>query len=139
MKYLLDTNACIRYINGRAPNLRVVFHSKAYSDIVVSSITKAEMYFGSQKSQTPERSQAKQEEFFQNIDSLPFDDDAAEEYGSIRAYLEGRGTLIGPHDMLIAAIARANGLIVVTRNTRHFSRIPGLNVEDWEVEQGFPN
>jgi len=97
------------------------------------------MYFGSQKSQTPERSRAEQEAFFQNIDCLPFDDDAAEEYGSIRAYLERLGTPIGPHDMLIAAIARAKGLIVVTRNTRHFSRIHGLNVEDWEVEHGIPN
>lgn len=134
MRYLLDTNVCIGYINGRAPRIRQIFHSKSFSDIVVSSITKGEMYFGSQKSQTPERSRAEQEEFFQNIDSLPFDDDAAEEYGIIRAYLEMRGMPIGAHDMLIAAIARANGLIVVTHNTRHFSRIPGLNVEDWEVE-----
>lgn len=134
MRYLLDTNTCIRYTNGRAPGLRETFHSKAFSDIVVSSITKAEMYFGSQKSQRPERSRAEQEQFFEKIDSLPFDDDAAEEYGSIRAYLERRGTPIDPPDMFIAAIARANGLIVVTHNTRHFKRIPGLNVEDWEIE-----
>ena len=134
MKYLLDTNTCIRYINGRAPRLRDIFHSKAFSDIVVSSITKAEMYFGSQKSQRPDRSRAEQDEFFQNIDSLPFDDDAAEEYGSIRAYLEKRGTPIGPHDMLIAATARAKGIIVVTHNTSEFGRIPGLNFEDWELE-----
>lgn len=133
MRYLLDTNACISYINGRAPSLREMFHSKAFSEIVVSSITKAEMYFGSQKSQSPERSRAEQDIFLQNIDSLPFDDDAAEEYGSIRAYLERRGTPIGPHDMLIAAIARARGLVVVTHNAREFKRIPGLNVEDWEV------
>ena len=134
MRYLLDTNACISYMNGRAPGLREIFHRKAFSDIVVSSITKAEMYFGSRKSQTPERSRAEQEEFFQSIDSLPFDDDAAEEYGIIRAYLERRGTPIGPHDMLIAAIARANGLVVVTHNAKEFSRIPGLNIEDWEAE-----
>jgi len=134
MRYLLDTNACISYMNGRAPGLREIFHSKAFSDIVISSITKAEMYFGSQKSQIPERSRAEQEEFFQNIDSLPFDDDAAEEYGSIRAYLERHGTPIGPHDMLIAAIARAKGLVVVTHNAKEFSRIPGLNIEDWEEQ-----
>ena len=133
MKYLLDTNACIRYINGRAPRLRENFHSKAFSEIVVSSITKAEMYFGSQKSNSPERSRAEQDEFFRHIDSLPFDDAAAEEYGSIRAYLESRGTPIGPHDMLLAAAARAKGLTVVTHNTREFNRIPGLNIEDWEV------
>ena len=133
MKYLLDTNACIRYINGRAPNLREKFHSKSFSDIVISSISKAEMYFGSQKSGRPERSKAIQDEFFQDFDSLPFDDDAAEEYGSIRAFLEKRGTPIGKHDMLLAAIARAKGLIVVTHNTREFMRVPGLNVEDWEA------
>lgn len=133
MRYLLDTNACISYINGQAPSLREMFHSKAFSEIVVSSISKAEMYFGSQKSQRPERSRAEQDGFFQNIGSLPFYDAAAEEYGSIRAYLERRGTPIGPHDMLIAAIARAHGLVVVTHNVREFMRIPGLNVEDWEV------
>ena len=134
MRYLLDTNACISYINGRAPNLREMFHSKAFSEIVVSSVYKAEMYFGSQKSKRPKLSRAEQDDFFQTIDSLPFDDAAAEEYGSIRAYLERRGTPIGPHDMLIAAIARAKGLVVVTHNTKEFGRIPGLNVEDWEAE-----
>lgn len=134
MKYLLDTDTCILYINGRAPRIRENFDSKAFSDIAVSAISKAEMYFGSQKSQTPERSRALQDEFFLYIDSLPFDDDAAEEYGSIRAYLEKRGTPVGPHDMLIAATARAKGLIVVTHNTSEYSRIPGLNVEDWKVE-----
>ena len=134
MRYLLDTNTCIRYINGRAPRIRDKLHSKSYSDIVVSSITKGEMYYGSLRSDFPIRSRAKQDDFLRNFDSLPFDDDAAEEYGSIRAYLANRGTPIGRHDMLLAAIARANGLIVVTHNTREFIRIPGLNVEDWEVE-----
>ena len=134
MKYLLDTNTCIRYINGRAPRVRDQVNSKSSSDIVISSITKGEMYFGSSKSQTPERSRAKQDDFLRQFESIPFDDDAAEEYGSIRAYLEKRGSPIGKHDILIAAIARAKGLIVVTHNIREFKRIPGLNVEDWEVE-----
>ena len=133
MRYLLDTNTCIRYINGRAPRIRDHVRSKSYSDIVVSAITKGEMYYGSSKSQEPEHSRAKQDDFLRQFDSLPFDDDAAEEYGSIRAYLEKQGQPIGKHDMLIAAIARAQGLIVVTHNTREFDRIPGLNVEDWEV------
>ena len=133
MRYLLDTNTCIRYINGRAPRIRDHVRSKSYSDIVVSAITKGEMYYGSSKSQEPEQSRAKQDDFLRQFDSLPFDDDAAEEYGSIRAYLEKQGQPIGKHDMLIAAIARAQGLIVATHNTREFDRIPGLNVEDWEV------
>lgn len=133
MRYLLDTNTCIRYINGRAPAIRAHLDSKTYSEIAVSAITKGEMYYGAAKSQTPQRSRAKQDDFLRHFDSLPFDDGAAEEYGIIRAYLERRGRLIGRHDMLIASIARANSLIVVTHNTREFGRVPGLNIEDWEI------
>ena len=133
MRYLLDTNTCIRYINGRAPGIRAHLDSKSYSEIAVSAITKGEMYYGSLKSQTPTRSRAIQDDFLRHFDSLPFDDRAAEEYGSIRAYLERRGTPIGRHDLLIASIARANSLIVVTHNTSEFGRVPGLNIEDWET------
>ena len=101
--------------------------------MAVSSITKAEMFFGSIKSQSPAQSRAEQDDFFQNIISLPFDDAAADEYGKIRAYLEGRGRPIGELDMLIAGIARAKGVTVVTHNIGHFSRIPGLSIEDWEA------
>jgi tRNA(fMet)-specific endonuclease VapC len=64
--------------------------------------------------------------------SLPFDDHAGEEAGRVRAYLAGLGTPIGPNDLLIAAIALANGLTLVTHNTSEFSRVPGLNIEDWQ-------
>ena len=78
MRFLLDTNTCIRYINGRAPRIRDNVDSKSYSDIVVSSITKGEMFYGSTKSQVPERSRAKQDDFLRHFESLPFDDDAAD-------------------------------------------------------------
>ena len=63
---------------------------------------------------------------------MPFDDRAADEYGRIRAHLAGLGMLIGPNDLLIASIALANGLILVTHNTAEFSRVPGLKLEDWQ-------
>ena len=65
--------------------------------------------------------------------SLPFDDAAAEPYGRIRADLTARGQTIGGNDMLIAAIALANGCTLVTHNTAEFSRVPGLVIEDWQV------
>ena len=65
--------------------------------------------------------------------SLPFDDSAAEIYERIRAELEAVGMLIGPYDMMIAAIALANDLTLVTHNTREFGRVAGLKIEDWEV------
>ena len=73
-------------------------------------------------------------QFFANLPSLPFDDDAAEHFGDIRATLARQGKPIGPYDLQIAAIARAHGLIVVTHNTREFTRVPGLMLEDWQIE-----
>ena len=133
MKYLLDTNVCIRYINGRSPSLRSKLATMLRQDIVVSSITKAEMFYGSAKSQIPDQSRKKQIEFLETVHSVPFDDAAATEYGSLRVALETRGTPIGGNDMLIAAIALANNLILVTHDTAEFGRVPDLKIEDWEV------
>ena len=69
--------------------------------------------------------------FLSPISVLDFDTDAAEEYGKIRADLERKGTPIGPMDMLIAAHAKAEDLILVTNNTREFERVEDLEVEDW--------
>jgi tRNA(fMet)-specific endonuclease VapC len=64
--------------------------------------------------------------------SRPFDDRAAEEYGELREYLASLGTPIGPNDLMIAAIALANRLTLVTHNAAEFSRVPGLMLEDWQ-------
>jgi tRNA(fMet)-specific endonuclease VapC len=69
----------------------------------------------------------------QQFVSVPLDEVAAEESGKIRADLAAKGAPIGPYDLLIAAIARANGLILVTHNTVEFSRVAGLSLEDWQV------
>lgn len=133
MKFLLDTNTCIRYINGRAPAIRDHVLNVADIDIAITAITKAEMFAGAEKSQTPKRSRDKQEAFFSRFASLAFDDAAAHEFGHIRAALETAGTPIGPYDMQIAAIALVHDLILVTHNTREFERVPGLRIEDWET------
>ncbi|MCA0455395.1 MAG: type II toxin-antitoxin system VapC family toxin [Chloroflexi bacterium] len=134
MKYLLDTNTCIRYINGRAPMIRQKLAGVALAEVGVSSITKAEMFYGSAKSQTPELSRRKQTEFLNTIQAVVFDDDAARAYGDIRAALERRGLPISGNDLLIAATAVARGLIVVTHNVAEFQRVNGLTVEDWEIQ-----
>jgi tRNA(fMet)-specific endonuclease VapC len=69
----------------------------------------------------------------QQFVSLPFDDRAAEEYGKARAHLASAGTLIGPNDLIIAAIALAHGFTLVTHNTQEFSRVPGLLLDDWQL------
>lgn len=133
MKYLLDTNMCIRFINGRVPHIRTkVLHTPPL-DMVLCSVVKAEMLTGSAKSQHPEQSRAVQLEFFSRFQSLPFDDTAAAIYGDIRAHLEKLGTPIGSNDLMIAAIALTHDLVLVTHNLREFERVPHLRLEDWEL------
>jgi tRNA(fMet)-specific endonuclease VapC len=132
VRYLLDTNVCARYLNGRSPAIRERLRATNIADIAVSSVVKGELFYGAIKSNNPERTKAHQEEFLKLFVSLPFDDDAALIYGRIRAELSANGTLIGPNDLQIAAIAMANNLILVTHNTREFSRVNGLQIEDWE-------
>lgn len=133
MKYLLDTNTCIRYLNGRSPNIRQKLDSLEPDDIAIPSIVKAELFFGSRKSQNPEQALEKQRKFLMPYISLPFDDEAAETYALIRATLEKQGKPIGPNDLIVAAIAISKNLIVVTHNIKEFSRVPNIQLEDWDI------
>lgn len=131
--YLLDSNTCIRYLNGRAPHVPLRLNAVPDTQIQVCSVVKGEMFAGALRSTNPVQSLARQLGFFTRFVSLPFDDEAARIYGQIRAALQTAGTPIGSHDMQIAAIALANNLILVTHNTRGFSRITNLTLEDWEL------
>ncbi len=134
MKYLLDTNTCIRYLNRRSASIIRRLNAESPDEIVVCSVTRAELLFGALKSTHSEKTRAAQREFLEPVATLPFDDAAAEHYGQIRAQLEMAGTPLGPNDLLIAAIALAHNLIVVTHNTREFSRVDRLKLEDWETD-----
>jgi len=101
-------------------------------DIGVCSIVRAELYFGAYRSSNPKRSIATVKGFLDSFQTLPFDDQAAMEYGKLRAALSSRGTIIGPNDLLIAAIALVQNAVLVTHNMAEFSRVPRLAVEDWE-------
>jgi tRNA(fMet)-specific endonuclease VapC len=133
MTYLLDTNTCIYFLNERSESLTQRIKSTHPRAIVVCSIVKAELYYGALKSTRPVENLHKQKEFLQKFRSLPFDDHAADEYGRLRSRLEKLGTPIGPHDMLIAAIAMAHDVTVVTHNLAEFERVENLKVEDWRI------
>lgn len=132
MRYLLDSNACIVFLNGRSEKLKRHFLACDSEDIVLCSVVKAELYFGAMKSQRVSQSLSKIDAFFSPFASLTFDDDSAKLYGEIRADLAAKGTIIGNNDMMIAAIALRNEITVVTHNTREFSRVVGLKLDDWE-------
>lgn len=133
MKYMIDTNICIYVIKRKPIEVIENFPKHDPMDLCVSSITYAELMHGVEKSQATERNRAAVTLFLSPMEILPFDSDAGEEYGKIRADLERKGTPIGPMDMLIAGHARAKGLTVVTNNTREFLRVKDLDVEGWTI------
>ena len=132
MIYLLDTNACISYLNNPQSPVRYQLERLDPISVSVCSVVKAELYFGIMNSRRPLKNREKLEMFLQELRSFPFDDAAALIYGEVRAKLSQAGRLIGPYDLQIAAIALANGLILVTHNTEEFSRVDGLKLKDWE-------
>lgn len=131
--YLLDTNACIRLLNGRAPDVARRMERHRPAEIALCAVVKAELIHGAYRSNRTAENLRLLERFFAPFDSLPFDDECAAAYGRIRADLERAGMMIGPNDLFIAAIAVANGLTLVTANTREFERVIGLGVENWEL------
>jgi tRNA(fMet)-specific endonuclease VapC len=130
---MLDTNGCIRYLNGRAPGLKSRVDAAQPEDLLVCSVVKAELFFGAARSNDPPKTLGIQNRFLSRFTSLPFDDHAAEEYARVRAELWAAGRPIGPNDLLIAAIAPANDVTLVSHNMAEFSRIARLRVEDWEL------
>lgn len=134
MTHTLDANACIVYLRkklGAGVKRRMMAMSPG--QIGITSIVRAELLYGARRSNDVSRNLREVRQFLQSFDTLPFDDAAAENYAVIRAHLATSGTPIGPNDMLIAAIALTQGVVLVTHNTREFSRVPGLTLEDWEA------
>jgi len=132
--YLLDTNVCIRLLNDRNNSPFVQqFARRSPTDFKLCSVVKSELYYGTFKSSRRSQNLEKLGQFFQQFESLKFDDTSAQIVGQIRANLDAMGTPIGSNDLLIAAIALSNNLTLLTHNTREFNRIDNLQIEDWET------
>ncbi|MBW3564226.1 MAG: type II toxin-antitoxin system VapC family toxin [Acidobacteria bacterium] len=133
MRYLLDTNVCVDYLNARYPKVIERLREVLPSDVAVSVIAVAELRYGAEKSNRPQENHKRLDLLLEDLASLEFDLDSASEYGQVRSELERAGTPIGPNDMLIAAQARAHDLILVTDNRDEFERIDRLRVESWRT------
>jgi tRNA(fMet)-specific endonuclease VapC len=130
LRYMLDTNLCIRVLRQRPAGLRERFNLEADS-LCISTIVLSELLYGAAKSARPERNRLEVEGFAARLEVLPFDAAAADHAAEIRASLERMGRRIGGYDLLIAGHARSRGLVVVTGNLAEFSRVEGLRCEDW--------
>ena len=130
--YLLDTNACIRILNNSSSALITRLREHRPDEIALCSIVKSELLYGAQRSSRIAENLRVLDRFFEPFYSFPYDDNCVETFGRIRSELERAGTPIGPYDLLIATTAVANGRTLITANTREFSRVAGLTIENWE-------
>jgi tRNA(fMet)-specific endonuclease VapC len=133
VRFLLDTNVCIDFLNGRFPLVAERIREHDPDDLVLSSIVVAELRYGAQKSQRQKENHQKLDLLFNEVGIIEFDEGAAQVFGIIRTVLEVRGTPIGPFDMLIAAHARSRDLTLVSDNTKEFSRVDDIKLENWRV------
>lgn len=127
---LLDTNICIYIINARPPEVLARFHRYRLGEVGLSGVVAAELAYGVAKSSSARNRQAL-EMFLAPLEIVPFDDKAVWVYGDLRADLERRGQSIGSLDTMIAAHALSLDAVLVTNNTREFSRVAGLRLENW--------
>lgn len=133
MKYLLDANAVIALLNDtKSRTARRVRRHKP-GDVGISAIVVHELYYGAFKSRRTARNVALIDAL--QFEVMEFNEEDAKQAGEVRALLAARGTPIGPYDVLIAGQARARKLVLVTRNTAEFARVPDLRIEDWESER----
>lgn len=131
LRHMLDTDISSYIMRDASPHLQNRLRFAPARSLCVSVITKAELLFGSARSQNKRHNRREVDAYLSQVDVLPWDDAAAEAYAGIRASLERAGTPIGELDTLIAAHALALNAVLVTNNTRHFARVPGLKVENW--------
>ena len=130
-RYMLDTNIASHVIKGDIPEIRERLLSAPMHNVVISSVTQAELLYGLAKRSYPKGLSARMHEFLIRVDILPWNHDVATVYGDLRAKCEAAGITLSPLDMMIAAHANAVDAILVTRD-KAFSRIPeGLRIENW--------
>lgn len=128
-RYMLDADTVSYALRGHGQvGTRLLEHQP--SEVCISAITLAELNFGAQAKRSQKIRNAIRR-FTSDIAVVPFDEASAERFGVVAAALATRGQPIGLYDTLVAAQALSLGLTVVTNNTRHFSRVPGLAVENW--------
>lgn len=133
IRYMLDTNTIIYAIKRKPACVLERLLSHDPSEICISAITMAELEFGISHSSHPAQNRTATLLLLSGITILPFDAEAAFEYGMIRHHLQSQGMVIGGNDMLIAAHAKSKNLTLVTHNTREFSRVNGFALKDWAV------
>ena len=131
IKYMLDINICIYIIKKKPTHVIERFSQTRISQIGISSITLSELEYGVAKSSKPDQNQFALAQFLAPLEISSYGDEAAQQYGRLRALLEKQGTPIGSLDMLISAHVLSINCILVTNNEKEFNRVPNLKIDNW--------
>jgi tRNA(fMet)-specific endonuclease VapC len=132
IKYLVDTNILGYFArNSSAALQKRMLTALKKQDVAVSAITRAETKFGLALLQSDDKRRRTIDLLLNEFPVLPWTGQAADRYGEIAAHLQQIGHPIGVMDTQIAAHTLVLGLSLVTHNTRHFERVPGLKLQDW--------
>ncbi len=131
MLHMLDTDMASYVIKGHSPIIEEKLSSMLPSKVCVSVMTRAELLYGLKRLPQGHRLHIGVRQFLKMVRALPWEADAADYYANIRHQLVTSGRLLGEMDMMIAAHSLAVAAVLVTNNTRHFERIPGLILANW--------
>jgi len=131
MRYMLDTDTASYAIKGGHPDLDRRLASVPPEDLCISSVTRAELLYGVRRKPGAQRLARVVGQFLAIVNSLAWDDDAADRFAVIAAELDTSGKRIGTFDTMISAHALATNCIAVTNNVEHFSRVSGLSLQNW--------
>ena len=132
VRYLLDSNLCINFIRGRHW-AHAALAKVTPLDVAISAVSVGELYEGVHRSRDPEKELPKTETFLKAFEIIALGAEEAKAWGLLEARLRKQGKPIEAEDGMIAATALCHGLTLVTGNTKHFERVKGLKLVDWEV------
>ncbi|MDP2799208.1 MAG: type II toxin-antitoxin system VapC family toxin [Deltaproteobacteria bacterium] len=128
--YVFDTDIAIYWLKGNE-QIRNRVLQVGPDNLRITIITLAELHFGAYNSQKREQNLSHIRDFLRKVTVLSFDEKAADRFGQVKATLRKSGEIIEDFDILIASIAIVQNAVLVTNNTNHFERIPGLHLENW--------
>lgn len=129
MEYLLDTNICIHFFRGKFNIIQKLEKTKL-ENCAISEITLAELVFGAEYSDNPEKNHEIIDKFIKRITIIPIYD-SIYFYGKEKARLRKSGNIISDFDLMIGCTSVESNLIMVTENIDEFNRISNIKIENW--------
>ena len=128
---ILDTNICVRFLRGEESVVRRLLDADENDDLRIPAMVEAELFYGVEKSERRDENREKVKALLAFLPVCHADDETMEKFGELKAKAEAAGRRVDDADVIIAATAMRHGALLVTGNTRHFSRFDGLEIEDW--------